>query len=187
MINFNINDIPNLWINRLMVILLNIHSRYSNVIVYDMTWDMIDLYHMIYIFLLYDSDVIWYQIWYDIWYDSGGFRGGRGLHPLPLLGQHIFLEIKMATPNIFGTIKNSPPPTISQILDLPVYAMVCLFIILKYPILQQQLWQCYNFISWTSCCYVLQLFLICLKIHVTLRRTLHFNARLVRYICGIDN
>ncbi len=43
----------------------------------------------------------------------------------------------MATPNIFGAIK--APPPFGQILDLTMYGMVCLFIILKYLILQQQL------------------------------------------------
>ncbi len=92
--DYNLLQTVDLWINRLMVILLNINITYSNVIPwYDMVWDMI--YHMI-----YDSDMIWYQIIFDIWYGSGGFRGGMG--SAPPLGQYIHLnKNKMGTPNIF--------------------------------------------------------------------------------------
>ncbi len=120
-----------------MVILLNINITYSNVIAwYDITWDMI--YYMI-----YDCD-IWYQIWYDIRYGTVVFRGGRQSAP-PLLGQYIHVWKTRWPPQAYLEQSSPLPPPIDQIVDLPMYGMVCFFIILKYPILQQQLWQCYNF------------------------------------------
>ncbi len=138
-----------------MVILLKINITYSNVIAwYDMTWNMI--YHMI-----CDSYIIWYMIWqwWIQWihmiYDMAvvDSEGAAGLHRPPL-GQyiHFFYHTTFMFWQYF---------ILSHYLDAEwhdcivisfhiMYGMVYLFIILKYPILQQQLWQCYYILNLPS-------------------------------------
>ncbi len=105
------------------------------------------IWHEIWYHMIYDSN-IWYQKWYDIWYISGGFRGVCTSSPL---GQYIHLKKKSRWPPQTYLDQSRTPPNCPNPGSASVwYDMACLLIVLKYLILQQQLWQCYNFFNLPS-------------------------------------